>query len=71
MPGGTRRVSIGFQGGLVLALRRADKPLEQLYEALEKGGWHVVEAEDGPVRLHLAQVVYVSAEAVEPHVGFG
>jgi hypothetical protein len=72
MPDGVaRRVSIGFQGGQVLALRLADKPLEHLYEALEKGGWHVIEAEDGPVRVYLAQVVYVSAEADEPHVGFG
>ena len=34
-------------------------------------GWHELESEDGPVRLDLAQVVYVRAESDEPRVGFG
>ena len=47
MPAGTRRISIGFQGGQVLALRVADEQLKGLYDALGGGGWHEVESEDG------------------------
>ncbi|HMD57610.1 MAG TPA: hypothetical protein VKG82_09085 [Solirubrobacteraceae bacterium] len=66
-----RRISVGFQGGQVLALRVEEEQLRSLYEALGNGGWHVLEGEDGPVRVELAQIVYVSAESDEPHVGFG
>jgi hypothetical protein len=66
-----RRVSVGFQGGQVLALRLSDDQLKGLYRALGEHGWHEVAAEDGPVRLNLGQVVYVSADSDEPHVGFG
>ncbi|HTQ69621.1 MAG TPA: hypothetical protein VMI13_13110 [Solirubrobacteraceae bacterium] len=66
-----RRVSIGFQGGQVLALRLPDEELKALERALEGGGWVEVKGEDGPVRLYLGQVVYISAESAEPHVGFG
>ena len=68
---GTRRISVGFQGGQVLALRVTDGQLEKLYAALGEGGWHEVDAEDGPVRVYLGQVVYVSADSDEAHVGFG
>ncbi len=69
---GARRVSIGFQGGQVLALRVSDKQLSALNQALVAGsGWHEIEAEDGPVRVELAQIVYVSADRDESHVGFG
>ena len=40
-------------------------------DALGGSGWHDVESEDGPVRVNLAQVAYVSADSAEPHVGFG
>jgi hypothetical protein len=66
-----RRISIGFQGGQVLALRVADEHLKALYEALGSGGWHQIDSEDGPVRVDLQQVVYVSAESDELRVGFG
>jgi hypothetical protein len=66
-----RRISIGFQGGQVLALRVSDEQLKSLNKALGAGGWHEVSSEDGPVRVDLAQVVYVSSESDEPHVGFG
>jgi len=66
-----RRISIGFQGGQVLALRVSDEQLKSLNKALGDGGWHEVSSEDGPVRVDLAQVVYVSSESDEPHVGFG
>jgi hypothetical protein len=66
-----RRVSVGFQGGQVLALRVSDEQLEALYKALGTGGWHELQTEDGPVRLDLAQVVYVRSEEDDARVGFG
>jgi hypothetical protein len=66
-----RRISVGFQGGQVLALRVTDKELKGLYDALGDGGWHEVESEDGPVRVYVGQVVYISAESDELRVGFG
>jgi len=66
----SRRVSIGFQGGQVLALRVSDEQLKALSKALGGGGWHEVTSEEGPVRLDLAQIVYLSAESDELHVGF-
>ena len=71
MSGGGRRVSVGFQGGQVLALRVTDAQLQGLYESLGGGGWHQLDSEDGPVRVDLSQVVYVSAESDELRVGFG
>ena len=71
MAQGSRRVSIGFQGGQVLALRVSEEELKALEQALETGGWHEVKSEEGPVRLYLGQVVYISADSAEPHVGFG
>jgi hypothetical protein len=65
-----RRVSVGFQGGQVLALRVTDEQLEALYRSLGDGGWHELETEDGPVRVYLGQVVYVRCEDTDPRVGF-
>jgi hypothetical protein len=67
----TRQVSVGFQGGQVLALRVSEEQLKALYKSLGSGGWHELETEDGPVRLDLAQVVYVRAESEDQRVGFG
>jgi len=66
-----RRITVGFQGGQVLALRVDEKPLGKLYEALGGDGWHEIETEDGAVRVDLRQVVYVSSDAEEARVGFG
>jgi hypothetical protein len=71
MPSSTRRVTIGFQGGQVLALKLTDEALKGFNAALGSGGWHELEGEDGPVRVDLAQIVYVSADSDEPRVGFG
>jgi hypothetical protein len=71
MAGGTRRITIGFQGGGALALRVSDEALQALTAALEGGGWYEVDSEDGPARVDLAQVVYVSADKDESRVGFG
>jgi hypothetical protein len=65
------RVSIGFHGGQVLAVRLDEEQLKSLNKALGDGGWHEISTEDGPVRVDLAKVVYVSSEAQEPQVGFG
>jgi hypothetical protein len=70
MPHGLR-VSVGFQGGQVLALRVTTEQLDRLHQSLGGGGWHELQTEDGPVRLDLAQVVYVRSENEEPRVGFG
>jgi hypothetical protein len=68
---GQHRISVGFQGGQVLDLRVSDAQLKELYKALQDGGWHELEAEDGLVRLCLGQVVYVRAEDEDSRVGFG
>ncbi|HEV7584795.1 MAG TPA: hypothetical protein VGO14_03350 [Solirubrobacteraceae bacterium] len=66
-----RRVDVGFQGGQVLSMRVDEKQLKALSDALDGQGWHDVESEDGPVRVNLAQIAYLSADSSEPHVGFG
>ena len=71
MSGTARRISIGFQGGQVLALRVEEKPLAELYDALGGEGWHELDSEDGPVRVDLRKIVYVSADSAEARVGFG
>jgi hypothetical protein len=71
MPVGSRRITIGFQGGGALALRVSEEQLKALNKALDGGGWYELETEDGPARVYLAQVVYVSADKDESHVGFG
>jgi hypothetical protein len=68
---GTRHISIGFHGGQVLVLRVDDEELKSLNKALGAEGWHELQSEEGPVRLDLAQVVYVRAESEELRVGFG
>ncbi len=71
MAAGAKHISIGFQGGQVLALRVEDDQLKALNKALGSGGWHEIDSEEGPVRLDLAQVVYVRSEIDELRVGFG
>jgi hypothetical protein len=71
MSSGSRRITIGFQGGQALALRVSDDQLKALNGALGGGGWHDVQSEDGPVRVNVEQVVYVSADKDESRVGFG
>jgi hypothetical protein len=71
MPSGWRRITVGFQGGQALALRVSDEQLRALNHALGGGGWHDIDSEDGPARVNLAEVVYVTADKDEPHVGFG
>ncbi len=67
----TTRLNIGFQGGQVLALRVTEEQHKALLKALGAQGWHEMDSEDGPVRIDLGQVVYVTSESPEPRVGFG
>jgi hypothetical protein len=67
----SRRISVGFHGGQVLALRIDESQWKALSQALGGAGWHDVESEDGPVRVNLGEIAYVSADSNEPHVGFG
>jgi hypothetical protein len=71
MTSGMRRISVGFEGGQVLSMRVDEKQWKALEGALGSAGWHDVESEDGPVRVNLSQVAYVSADSSEPRVGFG
>jgi hypothetical protein len=71
MASAKQQISIGFQGGQVLALRVNDEQLEALHKALGNAGWHELASEEGPVRLDLGQVVYVRSESDDLRVGFG
>ncbi len=66
-----QRVTIGFYGSQVLAVKVSEAALEALLEALPDGQWHDLEVEDGTIRLNLTHVVYVRTELDEHRVGFG
>ena len=65
------RLNIGFQGGQVLALKVTEEQHKGLLKALGSQGWHELDSEDGPARIDLGQVVYITSESPEPRVGFG
>jgi hypothetical protein len=66
-----RRVSVGFSGGQVLPLRLAEDKLDAFRNAIQSdSGWHQLEAEDGPVLLNLAQVVFLRVDADDSRIGF-
>lgn len=66
-----KRVSIGFRGGQVLAVRVDEGTLVALQNALGGSGWHELNHEEGTARVSLDQVVYVQVDSAEPRVGFG
>ena len=70
-PDRPQRISIGFHGGQVLTARVSPDQLKRLRRALEDGGWHELEAEDGTVAVNLGQIVYVNVDSDEHRVGFG
>jgi hypothetical protein len=70
-PSSKQQISIGFHGGQELALRVGEQQLKALHKALGEQGWHEIESDEGPVRLDLAQVVYVRSESSDLRVGFG
>jgi hypothetical protein len=69
---GQVRASIGFAGGLVLAIRVSVDSLGKLRDALA-GDRRIydLELEDGSVAVDLSQVAYLRVELDEPRVGFG
>ncbi len=66
-----QRISIGFQASPPIALRVAQEELDKLNAALGGEGWHVLEGEDGTLRLSLQNVLWVRVERDEQRVGFG
>ena len=68
---GLKRVSIGFKGGQVLALRLSEETLASLQGTLGSSGWQDVRHDEGTARVNLDAVVYVQVDSAEPRVGFG
>jgi hypothetical protein len=66
-----QRISIGFQASPPLGARVSDDELEKLEAALGGDGWHVVDSEDGRIRLNVATVLWLRVEKDEQRVGFG
>lgn len=66
-----QKVSIGFSGGQVLAVRVRSEELSKLRQALGGSGWHELQAEDGVVSLDLGRVDYLLVDQDEHRVGFG
>jgi hypothetical protein len=64
-------VSIGFQGGQVLAVRLDEDAIKGLRSALDRDGWYEMSTEDGTAAVRLDKVVYVRVEDTEHRVGFG
>jgi len=69
---GRHKISIGFAGGQVLAVRVDEDALKKLSDALDGDRrWIDLAVEDGSVRIDVAQVAYVRVDSDEPRVGFG
>ena len=66
-----QRISIGFQASPPIALRMPQSALDKHEKALGGDGWHVLEGEDGTLRLSLENVLWVRVENDEHRVGFG
>ena len=66
-----QRISIGFQASPPIALRVPQDELDKLTQALGGDGWHVLEGEDGTLRLSLSNVLWVRVEKDDQRVGFG
>jgi hypothetical protein len=66
-----RRVSVGFEGGQVLTARVSDEALAVIRGAVEQGGWHNVDTEDGSAYVNADKIVYVLTDAGDQRVGFG
>jgi hypothetical protein len=66
-----KRVSIGFNGGQVAAVRLGEDELERLRKGLGDGaGWLDLTSEDGDFSLDLGQVVFVKVEGSAATIGF-
>jgi hypothetical protein len=66
-----KRIEVGFAGGQVMSARVTTDTIKDLRKAVERRqGWHDLEAEDGPVTLDTAQVVFVRTAAAAHTIGF-
>jgi hypothetical protein len=70
MSGSAQRVEIGFEGGQVVSARLTDDVLRDLRKALEHGGWHDLQTEDGVLSLYLGKVAFLRIDSGEHKVGF-
>jgi hypothetical protein len=71
MASSTQRISIGFQASPPIALRVSQDELDKLNGALGGEGWHLLDGEDGVLRLSLQHVLWVRVDKDEQRVGFG
>jgi hypothetical protein len=67
-----QQLSIGFQGGQVLAVRVLPKELAGLRKSLEADNprWHELRDAEGISLVDLGQVVYVRVDSDEHKIGF-
>ena len=66
-----KRVSIGFGGGQVAAVRLSAEELERLRSSLrDEGGWLDLTSDDGDFSLDMRQVVFVKVEGSAATIGF-
>jgi hypothetical protein len=66
-----KRVSIGFNGGQVAAVRLAEDELGRLRKGLGDGaGWIDLTSDDGDFSLDLGEVVFVKVEGSAATIGF-
>ena len=66
-----KRVSIGFGGGQVAAVRLGEDELERLRKGLDGGdGWLDLTSDDGDFSLDLSEVVFVKVEGSAASIGF-
>jgi hypothetical protein len=66
-----QRVTIGFTGTQVLAVRVEDSALDELLQAVKGGDWHDLTVDEGTIRLNLGEVIYVRTDRDDHRVGFG
>ena len=66
-----KRVSIGFGGGQVAAVRLSEDELGRLRRALgQDDAWLELASEDGELLLDLRQIVFVKVEGSAATIGF-
>lgn len=63
-------IELGFNGGAVVRLTLDEARTEALAAAIEGGGHHRVDAEEGHYVLNLDEVVYLRIDQRSSSVGF-
>jgi hypothetical protein len=66
-----RQIEVGYEGGTVVRLTLDEESAQQLVGALEGGGWHRAEANEGAHLLNLDRAVYLRLEERPERIGFG